>query len=204
MRLILLMALLALALAGCAMLDSLLGESETQAVADDGRPLFETPEGALTTAPVDPATGLPNRPRMVRLVDPAGAQPAADFAARFGPWGALLGAIGTGAAGFYARLRNRQRLGEIGLRRQAQQQLDETAGALAFTVRLIEKIKTAGPELDGDGDGKVSVAELKHYVRQRGERFKDPHFLAEVVRIANAQMTPAQETAELRALHTRV
>ncbi len=67
-------------------------------------------------------------------------------------------------------------------------------------MRLIEKIKTAGPELDRDGDGKVSIEEVKQFVRERGSRFADPEFLAQVVRIANASLTPAQEAAELRTL----
>lgn len=187
-------------LAGCALLDSLIGERETQAVTDTGAPLFEDAASTLTTQPTDPATGLPNRPKLIKLVQPGGnVGAAADFAATFGPWGALIGAIGTGAAGLYARLRNRQRLNEAGLKRQAQAQLDEAASALAFSVRLIEKIKCAGPELDCDGDGKVSFEEIKRFVRDRGARFSNPEFLAQVVRIANASLTPAQEAAELRA-----
>jgi hypothetical protein len=188
-------------LSGCALLDALIGQRETQAVSDTGQPLYEDAAGALTTQPTDPATGLPNRPKLIKLVQPGGnVGAAAEFAATFGPWGALIGALGTGAAGLYARLRNKQRLNEIGLRRQAEQQLDETGSALTFAVRLIEKIKTAGPELDRDGDGKVSIEEVKQFVRDRGSRFADPEFLAQVVRIANASLTPAQETAELRTL----
>lgn len=188
---------LTLTCTSCALLDSFLGERETQAIADDGSLLFETPEGALTTDATGPG-GLPNKPRMVRLVSVGGAQAVQDFAAQFGPWGALIGAVATGAAGLYARLRNKQRLTEQGLRKQAQGQLDETASALAFTVRLIEKIKTAGPDIDRNNDGKVSFEEIKQFVRDRGARFKDPAFLAEVVRIANASLTPAQEAEELR------
>lgn len=188
-------------LSGCALLDALIGEQETQAVTDQGQPLYEDANGLLTTEPVDPRTGYANRPKRIRLVQPGpNVQGAADFAATFGPWGALIGALGTGAAGLYARLRNRQRLNEIGLRKQAEQQLDETGSALTFALRLIEKIKTAGPELDRDGDGKVTFEEVKQFVRDRGARFADPEFLSQVVRIANASLTPAQEAAELRAV----
>ena len=181
--------------AGCALLDSFLGERDVQAISDDGRPLFESPDGALTTDAFGPG-GVPNRPRMVRLVQPGGA--VADFAAGFGPWGALIGAVTTFGAGLYARVRNKQRLAALGLHTHAQQQLDETASALAFTVRLIEKIKNAGPGIDADGDGRVSFEEIKQFVRDRGAKFKDPAFLAEVVRIANAGLTPGQEAQELR------
>jgi hypothetical protein len=188
-----------MALSGCALLDALVGKQETQAVTDEGAPLFEDANGTLTTEPVDAATGRPNQPKMIQLVRPGGGvKAAADFAASFGPWGALIGALGTGAAGLYARLRNKQRLNELGLRKQAQQQLDETGSALTFALRLIEKIKQAGPEIDRDGDGKVSAEEIRQFVRDRGARFADPEFLAQVVRIANASLTPAQETAELR------
>lgn len=190
-----------LVLSGCALLDMLIGEHETQAVTDDGAPLFEDANGVLTTELVDPRTGNANRPKRIKLVQPGpSVRGAAEFAATFGPWGALIGALGTGAAGLYARLRNKQRLNEIGLRKQAEHQLDETGSALTFAVRLIEKIKQAGPELDRDGDGKVSFEEVKLFVRDRGSRFADPEFLAQVVRIANASLTPAQEAAELRAL----
>lgn len=189
---------------GRALLDMLVGEHEVQAVTDDGQALYEDASGTLTTSPVDTRTGAPNRPKRIRLVQPGpNVRGAAGFAANFGPWGALIGALGTGAAGLYARLRNRQRLNEIGLRKQAEQQLDETGSALVFALRLIEKIKTAGPELDRDGDGKVSLEEIKQFVRDRGSRFADPEFLAQVVRIANASLTPAQEAAELRRMAGR-
>jgi len=189
-----------MALSGCALLDALVGDTQTQAVTDDGAPLYEDASGALTTEPTDAATGRPNQPKLIHLVRPGGnVSAAANFAAGLGPWGALIGALATGAAGLYARLRNKQRLNEIGLRQQAQAQLDEAGSALTFAVRLIEKIKHAGPDIDRDNDGKVSADEIRQFVRERGARFADPVFLSEVVRIANASLTPAQEALELRA-----
>lgn len=189
-----------MALSGCALLDALVGETQTQAVTDDGAPLYEDALGTLTTEATDAATGRPNQPKLIHLVRPGShVSAAANFAAGLGPWGALIGALATGAAGLYARLRNKQRLNEIGLRQQAQAQLDEAGSALTFAVRLIEKIKQAGPDIDRDNDGKVSAEEIRQFVRDRGARFADPVFLSEVVRIANASLTPAQEAAELRA-----
>lgn len=193
-----LMALLMLT-SGCALFDSLVGEQDVQAVTDDGKPLYEDANGVLTTEAVDPATGQANKPKHIRLVAPSGGiKAAADFASQFGPWGALIGALGTGAAGLYARFRNKQRLNEIGLKNQAQAQLDEAASALTFVVRLVEKIKSAGPDIDKDADGKVTFQEIKDFVRDRGGKFADPAFLSEVVRIANASLTPSQEAEQIR------
>lgn len=172
-----------LVLGGCALLDGLLGERETQARDDTGRPLFENPRGEITHEPVDAATGLPNRPRMVTLVDPDGAGLFSDLLRGFGPWGALAGALTTLGAGVYARGRNRQRLREAGLRQQAEQQLDGTKAAAAFAVQMLEHIKE-GKAVDCDGNGRVSLEEVKAWVRAQGENFSDPALLQSLVKAA--------------------
>lgn len=172
-----------LVLGGCALLDGLLGERETQARDDAGRPLFENARGELTPDPVDPATGLPNQPRMITLVDPDGAASFGNLLAGFGPWGALAGAFTTLGAGVYARGRNRQRLREAGLRQQAEQQLDGTKAAAAFAVQLLEHIKE-GKAVDCDGNGRVSLEEVKAWVRRQGEKFSNPALLQSLVKTA--------------------
>lgn len=184
-------------LPGCALLDSLLGETTVQATDEHGRPLFESAQGDPTTDAVDQATGLPNPPRTVALVNPQGAQSAADWLAALGPWGALAGAITTFAAGAYARARNRQRLREAGLRRQAEAQLDLTGSALTFALRMIEKIKQ-GEAVDANKDGRVSLKEIREWVRKQGADFADPRYLADLVKIANQSLPSASEREALR------
>ncbi|MCC7509190.1 MAG: hypothetical protein IT464_07425 [Planctomycetes bacterium] len=196
MRTILLL-LCVLALPGCALLDSLLGETTVQATDEHGRPLFENAQGDPTTDAVDQATGLPNPPRTVALVNPQGAQSAADWLALLGPWGALAGAITTFAAGAYARARNRQRLREAGMRRQAEAQLDLTGSALTFALRMIERIKQ-GEAVDANKDGRVSLKEVQQWVRRQGASFADPRYLADLVKIANQSLPSAQERDALR------
>jgi hypothetical protein len=190
------LALLFVLLPGCALLDAFLPVREVHATDDTGAPLYLTPEGETTTAAHAP-DGAPHRPLTVALMRPPAAP---DFTALIGPWGALIGGLLAAGAGAYARARNRQRLQETRLRARAEAGLGESAATLAFLVRLVEKLKAGGPELDTDGDGRVSLAELKAYVRDRGARFKDPAFLAEVVRIAEASMAPEAETAALKGL----
>lgn len=193
----LLLFLCLLALPGCALLDSLLGETTVQATDEQGRPLFQDARGEPTTEAVDPTTGLPNPPRTVALVNPQGAQTAADWLAALGPWGALAGAITTFAAGAYARARNRQRLREAGMRRQAEAQLDATGSALTFALRMIEKIKQ-GEAVDANKDGRVSLKEIRAWVRKQGADFADPHYLADLVKIANQSLPSASEREALR------
>lgn len=195
MRFLLLLCLLALP--GCALLDSLLGETTVQATDEHGRPLFEDARGEPTTDAVDAATGLPNPPRTVALVNPQGAQSATDWLAALGPWGALAGAITTFAAGAYARARNRQRLREAGLRRQAEAQLDATGSALTFALRMIEKIKQ-GEAVDANKDGRVSLKEVRDWVQKQGASFEDPRYLADLVKIANQSLPSEAERKALR------
>lgn len=191
---------LTLALSGCALLDSLVGEREVQAVTDTGLPIYETPDGALTTETKDPATGAAYTPKMIRLVHPEGGTltGAQGLLGSFGPWGALAGTLLGAAGGVYARLRNKQRLAAVGATKQAEAQLDATASALTFAVRMVEKIKE-GTALDTDRNGKVDLTEVREWVRAQGGRFANPEFLAEVVRIANASLSPADVTAALKA-----
>jgi hypothetical protein len=195
--------LMCTALCGCALLDSMLGERTVQATDEQGRPLYETPAGELTTDPADLATGLPNAPKQITLVNPDGARSAVEWLSALGPWGALAGAVTTLAAGIYARARNRQRLNEAGLRRQAEQQLDLTGSALTFALRMIEKIKQ-GEAVDANRDGRISLKELKQWVQQQGRNFEDPRYLSELVRIANAALPQTEQQALLRRALQRV
>jgi len=172
-------------LGGCALLDGLMGEATVQATDADGKPLFKAPDGTLTTERIDPASGRANPPAEFAFVsgDSAVVSGAAGLAGMLGPWGALAGALGTLGAGIYARARNRQRLNEIGLRRQAERQLDLAGSGAAFLAGLIEKIKE-GEAIDTDRNGKISIDELKAWVRAQGKNFRDPEFLTEVVKDA--------------------
>lgn len=194
-----------LTVSGCALLDSLVGEREVQAVTDTGLPIYEAADGTLTTEPNDPATGAVNAPKMIRLVHPEGGTltGAQGLLGSFGPWGALAGTVLGAAGGLYARLRNRQRLAALGAQRQAEAQLDATGSALTFAVRMVEKIKE-GAALDADRNSRVDLAEVRAWVRDRGGRFGNPEFLAEVVRIANASLSPAETVAALKAAAVRV
>ena len=191
---------LGLTLSGCALLDSLVGEREVQAVTDTGLPIYETPDGTLTTETKDPATGAAYTPKMIRLVHPEGGTltGAQGLLGSFGPWGALAGTLLGAAGGVYARIRNKQRLAAVGATKQAEAQLDATASALTFAVRMVEKIKE-GTALDTDRNEKVDLAEVREWVRAQGGRFANPEFLAEVVRIANASLSPADVTAALKS-----
>lgn len=187
-------------LCGCALLDSLLGERSVHATDAQGRPLYETAQGELTTDAADPQTGTPHKPVNITLVDTDGATGVAEWLNALGPWGALAGAATTLVAGVYARARNRQRLNEAGLREQAQQQLDLTGSALTFALRMVEKIKE-GHAVDANRDGRVSLKEIKQWVREQGRDFQDPRYLAELVRIANASLPSGHELATIRSAH---
>ncbi len=195
-----LLILLSFPISGCALLDSLVGEKEVQAVTDTGLPIYEAQDGTLTTEPKDPKTGADNAPKMIRMVHPEGGvlTGAQGLLGSFGPWGALAGTLLGAAGGVYARLRNKQRLAAVGAQKQAEAQLDLTGSALTFAIRLVEKIKE-GTALDADRNGKVELAEVREWVRAQGGRFSDPEFLAEVVRIANSSLSPAESAAALKA-----
>ncbi|MBX3459990.1 MAG: hypothetical protein KF696_08495 [Planctomycetes bacterium] len=186
-----------LMLPGCALLDGLLGTTTVQATDDHGRPIYEDLQGQPTHLPADPATGQPHQPRTITLVNPDGAASVADWLGGLGPWGALAGALATFGAGAYARVRNRQRLREAGMRKQAEDQLDATGSALTFALRMIEKIKQ-GEAIDADNDGRVSLKEVRQWVRSQGASFEDPRYLADLVKIANQSLPTAAERKALR------
>ncbi|MCW8134724.1 MAG: hypothetical protein KIT75_03525 [Planctomycetota bacterium] len=186
---LLLVCLLAvlLLLSGCALLDGLLGETETHLHNDAGQPLYIDAAGNETTAPVDASTGKPNPPLTIKTVNPDGAAGAASWLSSFGPWGALLGTLTTFGAGLYARVRNKQRLKEAGARRQAESQLDLAHSAEKFLVRLIEQIKQ-GDAVDANKDGKVDLKEIQEWVRRQGGKFTDPAYLQRLVNEANGAL----------------
>jgi hypothetical protein len=178
-------------LCGCALLDSLLGEQTVHATDAQGRALYETPDGRTTTDAADPVTGERYKAKEVVLVNPDGAASVAEWLNVLGPWGALAGAATTLAAGVYARVRNRQRLNEAGMRKQAEEQLDLSGSALTFALRMIEKIKQ-GEAVDANRDGRVNLKEIQQWVRQQGVKFEDPGYLAELVKIANGSLPAAK------------
>lgn len=190
-------ALLLLGLSGCALLDGLLGTTSVPATDDQGRPIYEDAHGHPTHLPADPVTGQAHKPRTVTLINPDGAAGAANWLSALGPWGALAGALATFGAGTYARVRNRQRLREAGLRKQAEGQLDATGSALTFALRMIEKIKQ-GDAIDANKDGRVSLKEIQEWVRKQGASFEDPRYLADLVKIANQSLPTAAERKALR------
>jgi len=197
MKYFIVLALLVLLLPACALLDAFVGTEAVHATDAEGAPLYVDAQGRATTSDTGPDG--PHEPLMLELLapdSPAVAR-AAEQMSRLGPWGALLGGLTTLAAGAYARGRNRQRLREIGLRHQAEQQLDLTGSALTFAVLLVEKIKE-GRAVPTDAQGRVNVADLKRWVFEQGGRFEDPRFLAEVVRIANAALPSPERREALR------
>jgi hypothetical protein len=201
MKYFIVLGLLLLTLPACALLDAFVGTEAVHATDADGAPLYVDAEGRTTTADAGPDG--PHKPLKIDLVDAQtpGVAKAAEHMTKLGPWGALAGGIATLLAGAYARGRNRRLLSELGMRKQAEQQLDLTGSALTFAVQLVEKIKE-GRAVPTDENGRINVADLKRWVFEQGGRFEDPHFLAEVVRIANAALPRPERQEALRHAKT--
>jgi hypothetical protein len=173
MKLTLTLLILA-ALCGCALLDAFVGEETVQARDERGRPLYETPEGEITTLAADPETGALYQPHTITLVKP---RVDTDWLNGLGPWGALAGALATIAAGLYARVRNRQRL-------QTQNRLKQTDSVASFALQLIEQIKE-GAAVESNGDGCVKLDAIKQWVREQGSKYENPALLDELLQLAN-------------------
>ncbi|MDH5639667.1 MAG: hypothetical protein OEY28_00125 [Nitrospira sp.] len=174
MRYALLIVLL-FCVSGCAFLDSLAGTTEVQQTDESGAPEFKDAQGNVTTDAVDPSTGVPNTPIMYSVVTGGNVDTVSGIASRFGPWGALAGGILATVGGVYARSRNRKfKLAE---------------SAATFAAGLVEKIKN-GDAVDVDGNGRISISELKSWVVRQGSRFTDPSYLAQIARLAETAAKP--------------
>ncbi len=167
-------------LPACALLDSFLPTQQQQATDEDGQQLYTNEDGQTTTDAVDSKTGQQNEPVKITLLDAPTPQ-ATQWAQKLGPWGGVAGGLLAILGGVYARVRNRQRLREAGMRKRAESELDLSKQSAEFLARLIEKIKE-GQAVDSDADGKVSIGEIRTWVKSQGSRFKDPKFLADLVR----------------------
>jgi hypothetical protein len=107
-------------------------------------------------------------------------------------WGGLAAALTGLFAGGYAALRGKRRLEAAVAGRAAM------AGLSAELVSTIEAIQRG--ELDTDGDGKVSLREIRAFVRKRGKRALKPDVLARVVNIVTSSLTPTEQQRELERL----
>lgn len=178
---------LTLPLTGCALFDSLFMDQQRD---DQGRPLFIDEQGLLTPQAVNPATGAAREAAYSGAPSPLakGAQGAA--ASLFGPWGAAAGA-GVGLlAGLYAALRGKRRVNAERAKAAAWQ------GGMTLLVSVIEDIKNG--RMDTDKNGRVSLAEVRDYVRKRGRDALNPDFISEVVRIVNSTLPEAEKSAALQ------
>lgn len=167
-----------LLLSGCALMDSILGAEEQAVTNDAGQQLYETPQGDETTDPVDPVTGIANKPITRRVVTGGNANWAAGLLNLLGPWGALAGAVMTAGTGIYASARNKQR-------KVSDQKAAAAREAAAFLSRMVESIKE-GDAVDADKNGKIDVDEIKDWVRRQGGKFADPEYLRKLVNEATA------------------
>lgn len=176
-----LLLLFALTLSGCAALDALLLGRMRDA---QGQDLFITADGRLTTESHD-SEGRPHEPAF-HAGPGEGAQALMQGAAALGgPWGGALGAgLGLLAAA-YAALRGRRRVSAERAKTAA------FSGGMALVVGLLEDLKSGA--LDADKNGRVSLAEIREYVRRRGKEAINPAFVAEVVRIVTGTFTETEK-----------
>lgn len=187
MRHFVLVALVSLCvfLSGCALLDSLmLGRMRDP----QGQELYVDREGKLTHEAKD-AQGNPNEPAYESGPSDTVNALAAGAQALGGPWGAAIGGgLGLIAAA-YAALRGRRQVNAERAKGAAWQ------GGMALLVGVLEDIKTGA--LDADRNGKISLAEIREYIRKRGKEALKPAFVAEVVRIVTSTLTPTEKQRAL-------
>ena len=82
---------------------------------------------------------------------------------------------------------------------------DMKTGAYAMGLELIANIATAYArgDMDKDGDGKVSLAELKDYALNLAKDLGQPEFVRQVIEIFNAGLVPSERQKALeKALET--
>ncbi len=187
MRHFVLVALVSLCvfLSGCALLDSLMLGRMRNA---QGQELYLDREGKPTREATD-AQGNPNEPAYESGPSDAVSALAAGAQALGGPWGAAIGSgLGLIAAA-YAALRGRRQVNAERAKGAAWQ------GGMALLVGVLEDIKTGA--LDADRNGRISLAEIREYIRKRGKEALKPAFVAEVVRIVTSTLTPTEKQRAL-------
>ncbi len=172
-------------LSGCALLDSLmLGRMRDE----QGQELYVDRDGKLTREAKD-AHGNPNEPAYGSGPSDAVSALTAGAQALGGPWGAAAGAgLGLIAAA-YAALRGRRQVDAERAKSAVWQ------GGMALLVGVLEDIKTGA--IDADKNGKISLAEIREYIRKRGKEALKPAFVAEVVRIVTSTLTPTEKQRAL-------
>ena len=187
MRHFVLVALVSLCVffSGCALLDSLMLGRMRNA---QGQELYLDREGKPTREATD-AQGNPNEPAYESGPSDTVSALAAGAQALGGPWGAAIGGgLGLIAAA-YAALRGRRQVNAERAKGAAWQ------GGMALLVGVLEDIKTGA--LDADRNGKISLAEIREYIRKRGKEALKPAFVAEVVRIVTSTLTPTEKQRAL-------
>lgn len=183
---------LCLLLSGCALLDSLMLNRLRDA---QGQELFIDREGKLTREAHD-AQGRPHEPAYSSEPGSAVDALAQGAAALGGPWGAAIGGgLGLIAAA-YAALRGRRQVNAERAKGAAWQ------GGMALLVSVLEDIKSGA--IDADKNGKISLAEIREYVRRRGKEALKPAFVAEVVRIVTSTLTPTEKQRALEEAATKL
>lgn len=134
MRKIVIILLLA-TLPACALLDSFLPTQQQQATDENGQQLYINEDGRTTTDAVDPKSSQQNNPVKITLLDGPTPQ-ATQWMQKLGPWGGVAGGILAILGGVYARVRNRQRLREAGMQKQAESELDLSKQSAEFLAQL--------------------------------------------------------------------
>ncbi len=189
---ILLGGLLAFSISGCGMLDSLLlGRMRNER----GQELFVTAQGQLTHAGRD-ANGQENEPAYGSA--PSEGVNALMLGAQVlgGPWGAAAGAgLGLIAAA-YAALRGRRQVNAERAKTAAWQ------GGMALLVGVLEDLKNGA--IDADRNGRITLKEIREYIRKRGKEALKPAFVAEVVRIVTGTLTQTEKQKALEEAAARL
>ncbi len=172
-------------LSGCALLDSLMLSRMRN---EQGQELYVDREGRFTREATD-AQGNPHEPAYGSGPSDAVSALAAGAQALGGPWGAAAGAgLGLIAAA-YTALRGRRQVNAERAKGAAWQ------GGMALLVGVLEDIKSGA--IDADRNGKISLAEIREYIRKRGKEALKPAFVAEVVRIVTSTLTPTEKQRAL-------
>ncbi|CAG0979985.1 hypothetical protein PLCT2_01845 [Planctomycetaceae bacterium] len=172
-------------LSGCALLDSLMLSRMRN---EQGQELYVDREGKLTREAAD-AQGNAHEPAYSSEPSEAVGALAQGAQALGGPWGAAAGAgLGLIAAA-YAAMRGRRQVNAARAKTEAWQ------GGMALLVNVLEDIKTGA--IDADRNGKISLKEIREYVRKRGKEALKPAFVAEVVRIVTSTLTPTEKQRAL-------
>lgn len=183
-------------LTGCAALDATLLKPLTN---DAGEQMYEDVEASKAAGrPVIVADSerVPGKKYELQFTSKPSAQVdlLTSLASAFGgPWGSLAsGVVGVLISGVYAGIRGKKRLDGEKVKTAA---MTEVA---TFMISLAEDLKSGA--LDTDENGKVSVEEIKEYLRKKGKEAADPAFLARIVSVVTSTMVDSDKQKALEEI----